>query len=72
MSDTDTSNVSSRVNAWLDGWCDEEYDPFVHAVRDEPPELDDDDYDLDLSDETPEDRRTLIALMWRREWMAHR
>lgn len=52
---------------------DEEYDPYVH---DRPDDLgpDDDDFpdDLDLSDETPEDRRTLIALMARREWMATR
>lgn len=42
--------------------------------HDRPDDLgpDDADFDLDLSDETPEDRRTLIALMARRYWMETR
>lgn len=49
-------------------------DVFLGPWHDRPDDLgpSDADFDLDLSDETPEDRRTLIALMWRREWMATR
>lgn len=30
----------------------DEYDPWVHAVRDEPPELDDDDFAMSMFDAT--------------------
>lgn len=45
-------------------------DPLHDREPDDEPEPDDDDFYL--ADETPDDRRAIIALRWRREWMSTR